>query len=106
MTLDANNPTVPDTPVPKINPDYLAVQRKLADAATKHAEAAATMAQASSGEPVTEGGLYASFLRAVLTGRLVGSSNDAQIWATDLTRDYLAKYDLQGNPRPSQPNTP
>lgn len=102
--LDPTNPSVPEDPIPKINPDYLAAQRKMADAADKHAQAAALMVQAASGESTTEGGLYASFLRAVLTGRLVASSNDAQIWATDLTRDYLTKYDLAGNPRASQNN--
>jgi len=103
MSLDPNNPSVLE-PEPKINPEYLEAQRKMADAATKHADAAALMAQSTSGQPITEGGIYITLLSAVLTGRLVGNSDDAQLWAADLTRDYLTKYDLAGNPRPSQNN--
>lgn len=93
MPLDPTNPTVPA--------DQSLVDWRVKDIAAKEkaAEAATLMAQAASGEPVTEGGLYASFLRAVLMGQLAASSNDAQIWATDLTKDYLLKYDLAGNPR-------
>lgn len=93
MPLDPTNPTVPG--------DQSLIDWRVKDIAAKEkaAEAATLMAQAASGEPVTEGGIYASFLRAVLMGRLAASSNDAQIWATDLTKDYLLKYDLAGNPR-------
>jgi hypothetical protein len=93
MSLDPTNPSVLG--------DQSLIDWRVKDIAAKEkaAEAATLMAQAASGEPVTEGGIYASFLRAVLMGRLAASSNDAQIWATDLTKDYLLKYDLAGNPR-------
>lgn len=101
MALDPQNPSVPvEQSLVDWRTKDIAAKEKTAEAAAKQAEAATLMAQAASGEPVTEGGIYASFLRAVLMGRLAASSNDAQIWATDLTKDYLLKYDLAGNPRP------
>lgn len=89
MALDPTNPVVAP---PGINPEQLEVQKQMA-------ESLRIVAQGTAGDVVTEGGIYLRMLSAVLMGRLVGSSSDAQIWAADLTRDYLAKYDLDGNPR-------
>jgi hypothetical protein len=99
MPLDPTNPAVPDQPDPKINQEFLVEQRKLSAAAQQHAEAATLMAQTSSGKPITQGGVYLEILCAVLIGRLALNSSDAQIWADDLTADYLTKYNLNGTPK-------
>lgn len=94
IPLDPANPSVPS--------DQSLIDWRLKDIAAKEKTAAAAvlMAQGNAGDPVTEGAIYLRMLTAVLTGRLVASSNDAQLWATDLTRDYLAKYNLDGTPKP------
>lgn len=96
--LDPNNPSVPESPVPKINPDYLKAQQDLALHMGRQATVAEQMLQAHAGDPTTEGGIYLRLLIATLSGRLVASSDAAQVWATDLTRDYLSKYKLDGTP--------
>lgn len=101
-----------DVPLDPLNPqvieDQSLVEWRIKDNEAKQKIARATelVAQATAGDSATEGGIYLRLLSSVLVGRLAGSSNDAQIWATDLTRDYLAKYDLQGNPRSTTPNSP
>lgn len=96
MPLDPTNPA--------IQPDESLEQwrQRMASASEKHAtavERANELYAASTGALTTEGAIFMRILCAVLGGRLATSSSDAQVWATDLTRDYLVKYDLEGKPR-------
>lgn len=93
MPLDPTNPAVPA--------DTSLETWRLKDVAAKERTAAAAelLVQTSSGDPATEGGIYLRILCSVLMGKLAGSSGDAQIWAADLTRDYLLKYNLDGTPK-------
>lgn len=96
MSLDLENPAVP-------------ADESLEQWRTKTATAMETQAveikrandllAASTGVVTTEGALFLRILCAVLMGRLATSSSDAQVWAADLTKDYLVKYDLEGKPR-------
>lgn len=99
MPLDPTNPSVPTTA--PINPEFLLSHQKLSAAIDRHVN---LLTEGTSGTPLTEGGLYFRMLEAVLMGGRVASSDDAQIWATDLVRDYLTKYTLAGDRRP--PTTP
>lgn len=94
MPLDPNNPSAP-------------VDTSLEEWRTKTAQSMEQMAEnlqnitvpATQLPPLTEGRIYLSMLESVLIGKLVTNSNDAQVWATDLTRDYLTKYNLDGTPK-------
>lgn len=93
MPLDSTNPGVP------VDTSLVEWRTKTAEAATRQAAAIEAANAAMSGDSVTEGGIYQRFLCAVLTGKLVATSDDAQVWATDLTRDYLVKYNVNGTKR-------
>ena len=58
------------------------------------AKVAETMAAVDSGEVVSESSIYLRILLSCIVGRVAVTSNEMQLWATDLTRDYLAKYPL------------
>jgi len=103
MTLDVTNPAVPPAPPPAETESLLQWRLKTVELQAKQANAVELMATTTANTPATEGGIYISFLCAVLNGRLAGSSGDAQIWAADLTKDYLAKYNLTGTPRGQVP---
>lgn len=93
MLLDPNNPTT------AVDESLIQWRTKTADAATRQAAAIEAANAAMAGDSTTEGGIYLRILCSVLAGRLAGSSTDAQIWATDLTRDFLVKYNVNGTPR-------
>lgn len=100
MPLDPNNPATPvDESLANWRERTAKAEEDAAAAFKRIATAAETDTTASSGQPITEGGVFLTILCSVLKGRLAGSSADAQIWATDLTRDYLAKYNLNGTPK-------
>lgn len=98
MALDPTNPALP---APAINPETLAVQQRVADAFEKHAQSAELMAASTGETPVTEAGVYLKILLACITARVATTSDDMQIWATDLTRDYLIKYPLPSSVPPA-----
>lgn len=81
------NPENPETPEPKVNATALELQRRQTEAAELMA------ASAGAGDvPVTEAGIYLSILLACIKGRVASTSDGMQVWAADLTRDYIAKY--------------
>lgn len=90
MALDPGNPGVP------VDTSLLEWRTKSADAAQRIAVAAEKTVAADSGAPVSEGALFLGMLRAVLMGKLATTSDDAIIWAKDLTAEYLKLYDLLG----------
>lgn len=100
MALDPNNPALPQNTVAvtatKSDPEFIASQNRLAAAAEKQAAAATQLANAAlpAEATVTESGVYFRILLACISARLGGTSDEMQVWATDLTRDYLAKYPL------------
>lgn len=93
MPLDPNNPAVP------VDESLIQWRTKTADAATRQAAAIEAANAAMSGDAITEGGIYLRILCSVLAGKLAASSEDAQVWAADLTKDYLVKYNVNGTPR-------
>lgn len=96
MPLDPNNPSVP------VDTSLENWRTQTAEAAQKQADAVKNWVDSISGSsenPATEGGIYLRVLCAVLEGRLADSSESAQIWATDLTKDYLMKYNVNGTPK-------
>lgn len=96
MPLDPDNPSIP--PSPAESESLLQWRIRNAAATERNAAAVERLATESSGTPATEGGIFLSLLRSVLEGRLAASSDDAIIWAKDLTAEYLKVYQLNGSP--------
>jgi hypothetical protein len=109
MPLDPLNPGVA---APGINPEFLVTQQKLAAAATKSADETAKLVAALGGDEASEAGIYLRILLACIAGGVGSTSADVQIWATDLTRDYIAKYPIASTstlpptPAPAPGNQP
>jgi hypothetical protein len=91
MALDPTNPGVPPT-----DPSLLEWRTKSVAIGQRQAEAMEKMAAAEAGAPSTEGGIFLEILKSVLIGKLAATSDDAVIWAKDLTQEYLKLYDLLG----------
>ena len=96
MAQDPNNPATPvDDSLLTWRVESVAVGKR--QAAAMEAMAAA---EAGTSTPITEANIYFSILLACLKGKVATNSTDMQLWASDLTKDYLAKYPL---PAPVQP---
>jgi len=99
MPVDQENPSVPPAPPPVESESLLAWRTRNAAATERNAAAVERLAIESSGTPATEGGIFLSLLNSVLVGRLTTNSDDAIIWAKDLTKEYLLRYTLLGEPK-------
>lgn len=99
MPIDENNPSLPPAPPPAESESLIQWRVKNAEAAMRQAIAAEQVAAASSETPSTEGAIFLRMLSSVLVGKLATSSDDAIVWAKDLTKEYLALYTLQGAPK-------
>jgi hypothetical protein len=97
MALDPGNPAIPAGA--PINPEFLASHQKMSQAMVEGAAATKQLAAAADGAPTTEGGIFLQILSSVLVGKLAATSDDAVIWAKDLTQEYLKLYDLLGAKR-------
>lgn len=100
MPVDQNNPSVPPAPPPAETESLLQWRTKSAEAALRQAAASETLAASASETPSTEGAIFIRMLTSVLVGRLATNSDDAIIWAKDLTKEYLLRYTLLGEPKP------
>ena len=99
MPLDPNNPALPPAPPPAESDSLIQWRIKNAEAALRQAAAAEAVAASSSETPSTEGAIFLRMLSSVLVGKLATSSDDAIIWAKDLTKEYLLRYELNGTPK-------
>lgn len=96
MPLDPNNPAIP----PSESESLFQWRIKTAEAQLRQAQAAEQFATQAGDTPATEGAIFIRMLSSVLVGKLAASSDDAIVWAKDLTKEYLKLYDLTGKPKP------
>ena len=82
--------------VPKINPEFLVAQQKMANSLADYAVSMRQLVAADSGDVFTEGGLYLKILLVCISAKIGETSNETQAIAKDFMEDYLRVYKLTG----------